>query len=404
MKMANGEALVADQLSGAYDELGAIFHKISLYPFGVMLSSLGMSHSTFLHEKGGLSKGRVHQGNLDKLRPNTQKKLVESLSSFAVDEGLKKGYTEDEVHERLESMPRCSNGDRADFAGMLHSLQSPERMLPLSIAVALAIDELFLVLQRAHQSGDLEAFKCAVLEFARSQKWHELPEVCGNTFDGFVRKWNEIKNWEQAKELADKFFMEVFASFHCALDVEWANQYFAGFCDRPVLPLIAPKPTPKALTGEKLKAKDGLLHRPVRRLLEFSAAVIYRNYKKEWPASRPTVKQLAEWMNFDEDQVCNYIDGSSALTSAKFLEHWEQMCRWISGEDDEQCLAHPSVMCVFALGWQAGWIKRTKTKKVISFVFLDKDWDYHWVMYRARWAGQLQVAERTLEWPDWLVS
>ena len=404
MTKAIEEVLDVDQQSSAYDKLGAILRIAPQYPFGVMLPSLGMSYNTFLHEKGGLSKGRVHQGNLDKLRPSTQRKLLESLRSFVINEGLKKGYTEGEVHERLDSMPRCSNGDGADFAGMLHSLQRTERMLPLSISVALAIDELLLVLQKAHQAGDLEAFKCAVLEFVRSQKWHELPEVCGVTFDCFVNKWKETKSWEQGRPLADKFLMEVFASFHCALDVEWANHYFAGFCDRPVLPLIAPNPTPKALKGEKLKATDGLLHRPVRRLLEFSAAVIHRNYKKEWPASRPTVNQLAEWMNFDEDQVYNYIDGSSALTSEKFLEHWEQMCRWISGKDDDQCLAHPSVMCVFAIGWQAGWIKRTKTKKVISFVFLDKDWDYHWAMYRARWAGQLQVSERTLEWPDWLVS
>ena len=101
MKMANGEALVADQLSGAYDELGAFFHKVSLYPFGVMISSLGMSYNTFLHEKGGLSKGRLHQGNLDKLRPSTQKKLLESLRSCAVDEGLKKGYESHRVWWRL---------------------------------------------------------------------------------------------------------------------------------------------------------------------------------------------------------------------------------------------------------------------------------------------------------------
>ena len=404
MTNANEEALVADQSSAAYDELGSILQKVSLYPFGVMFSSLGMSSTTFLHEKGGLSKGRVHQGNFDNLRPSTQRKVLENFRSSAVDEGFKKGYTEDEVDERLDSMPRCSNGQGADFAGMLHCLQNAERLLPLSIAVALAIDELLLVLQRAHHLGDFEAFKCAVLEFVQSQKWHELPEVCGDTFDCFVSKWQETKSWEQVRPLADKFLVEVFASFHCALDVEWANQYFAGFCDRSVLPLIAPKPTPKVLSGEKLKATDGLLHRPVRRLLEFSAAVIHRNYKKEWPVSRPTVKQLAEWMNFDEDRVYNYIDGSSALTSAKFLEHWEQMCRWISGEDDEQCLANPSVMCVLAIGWQAGWIKRTKTKKVISFVFLDDDWTYHWAMYRARWSGQLKVAEKVLDWPDWLVN
>lgn len=404
MTKAIEEVLDADQQSAAYDKLGVSLRIVPQYPFGIMFPSLGMSYNTFLHEMGGLSKGRIHQGNLDKLRMSKQKELLENLRSSAVAEGLKKGYTEDEVHERLDSMPRCSNGEGADFAGMLHSLQSPERLLPLSIAVALTIDELLLTLRTSHKAGDLEAFKCAVLQFVRSEKWHELPEVCGDTFDGFVRKWSEIRNWEQAKHLADKFFMEVFASFHCALDVEWANQYFAGFCDRPVLPLIAPKPTAKALAGEKLKATDGLLYRPVRRLLEFSAAVIHRNYKKEWPASRPTVRQLAEWMNFDEDQVYNYIDGSSALTSEKFLEHWEQMCRWISGEQDERYLAHPSVMCVFSIGWQAAWIRRTKTKKVISFVFLDKDWDYHWAMYRARWAGQLQVAERTLEWPNWLVS
>jgi len=57
------------------------------------------------------------------------------------------------VRERADSMPRCRNGAAANFAGMLHSLQSPERTLPLSIAVALAIDELLLGLQRAHHAA-----------------------------------------------------------------------------------------------------------------------------------------------------------------------------------------------------------------------------------------------------------
>lgn len=34
--------------------------------------------------------------------------MLESLVLFAVDEGLRKGYTEDTVRERADSTPRCS--------------------------------------------------------------------------------------------------------------------------------------------------------------------------------------------------------------------------------------------------------------------------------------------------------
>lgn len=355
-----------------YEQVNLMVQKMQSYPLGIMLPGLGMNLNTFMRKVGGLSAGRVAQGSFDKLKPSTWEKVHARSQEWALCTIKDQGWREEEAREMLQSMPVCSKGREAGFAGLLHSMQWPgDLQLPLSIEFGLAVDEMLHWLQAALATDDCTLFAQHVIHFLELQKWSELESLCGKQFDAVVQAWASATTWDAIQPLADKFLMEVLHSFFAAADVEWGNYYFSGFLDVPALPFVAPKPAEGLQFGLKLKPKQALLRRPVRRLFELSATLIYRYYSKEWPEQKPTVQQLAHWLNVDEDVVYNYLDGSKLLTFEDFRQLWDEMHRWIGLEtkrDKPEQIAVPSLLVLFATGWQATLIERGKNKKIQSFV------------------------------------
>lgn len=396
----------SDEERLAYAEVEVMLRHLKIYPLGLVLPSMGLTASTFLQKIGGLSAARVSQGNLDKLRPSTLVKMKSHALTKAIETGLSNGIDGEEVRRRFQSAPICSNSEEAGFASLLHFFQSPdELLLPKSIAVALSIDELLQELSAAHRSRAVAPFRLAIQNFLLEQEWCTLPSVCEKAFKDTLQDWEAASDWITIQAQSDKFFLELVFSFFAAIDVEWADQYFAGTCVEPVFALVSPKPIAKLLAGAKVGRKDALLVRPVRRLLELSAALIHHHYKEGWLSSRPHALELAEWMSekdSDSDHFYNYLDGSKSFTAADFLSCWKTMCKNISGED--AMLQPPLLLCVVAIGWQSSLIKRNKNKKITSFVYFTDADQHHWLMYRKRWQGHLQVAEQTFKWPDWLLN
>lgn len=390
----------------AYLQIKQGVQTMQLYPLGIMLPGMGMNFTTFMREVGGLSTGRVAQGNFDRLRPSTLGKVLKNAQEWALGRIKAQGWPEEEGREMIQGRPVCSNGREAGFAGLLHSMQRPDGLqLPLSIGFGLAVDELLYSLQDALEAHDCALFGQHVIQFLEQQKWSELEELGGKQFDAVVQEWGIATTWDSIQPLADKFLQEALQSFFAAADLEWANFYFSGFVDAPVLPLVAPKPTEAGLSGEKLKPKQQLLRRPVRRLFELNATLIYYKYFKAWPARRPAVQELARWMKEDEDVVYNYLDGSKLLTFEDFRKYWNEMHCWIAREakqDEPEQIGVPNLLLLFAIGWQATLIQRGENKKIKSFIYFGDEIPRHWNMYRKRWDSHLQRAEETLEWPAWL--
>lgn len=387
----------------AHRQIFEMLKSMQIYPMEISLPVMGMSYSTYLTSVAGLSPARVSKGGFDRLRPSTSMRMEQRAQEYALAMIKGKGWPEEVGEALLKTVPVCSAGRPATFAAFLHYLQRPEGLqLPLSIGFALDVAELIFALLDAHQADDCVEFANVVTQFLAAQQWNELSTLCGRSFDEVWGQWEAVVSWTEVKPLCDQFLTEVLFSYLAAVDVEWADYYFSGGCDRPVLPLVAPKPTAKALSGERLKPKEGLLFRPVRRLFEFSAGLIYRSHHKEWPRQAPNARELAWWMNEDEEVVYNYLDGSKQLTAQDFESRWDALFFGITG--DAESFATPNLLALFAIGWQATLINRGKDKKIKSFVFFTDELPCHWQMYRRRWQDQLQVAERTLEWPDWLVS
>lgn len=389
-----------------YLQIKHVVHAMQIYPLGIMLPGMGMNFNTFLRKVGGGSAGRVAKGNFDQLRPSTLEKVHKNSQEWALGRMKEQGWSEEEGREMFLSRPVCSNGREAGFAGFLHSLQSPDELqLPLSIGFGLAVDELLHSLHAALETNDCILFGDHAVQFLEQQKWSELESLGEKQFDAAVQAWMLATTWDAIQPLADKFLQEVLHSFLAAADLEWGNYYFSGSIDAPVLPLVAPKPADGLQLGEKLKPKQQLLRRPVRRLFELSATLIYRKYFKVWPDHRPTVQQLSAWMHEDEEVVYNYLDGSKLLTFDDFRVRWDDMHRWIALEakqDEPEQIGVPSMLLLFAIGWQATLIKRGENKKIQSFIYFGDEIPRHWKMYRKRWDSQLQRAEETLEWPAWL--
>jgi len=387
----------------AYLQIKHVVDAMQIYPLGIMLPGMGMNFNTFLRKVGGLSAGRVAKGNFDQLRPSTWEKVHKNSQEWGLGLFKQKGWSEEEGREIFQNMPLCSEGRDAGFAVLLHSMQRPGGLqLPLSIGFGLAVDELLYSLQSALEADDCVLFGDHVIQFLEQQKWSELENLSDKQFDIVVQEWVVVTTWDAIQPLADKFLQEVLLSFFAAADVEWGNFYFSGFMDAPVLPLVAPKLAEGLNLDEKLKPKQSLLRRPVRRLFELSATLIYRQCFKAWPAHRPTVQQLAAWMAEDEEVVYNYLDGSKSLTYEDFSKRWEEMFRWIAPNDRLEQISEPNLLVLFTIGWQATLIKRDKNKKILSFTYFGDEISHHWNMYRKRWHDHLQYADETLEWPAWL--
>lgn len=395
----------ADKLS-SHHQIKQWVQGMQFYSLGILLPGMKMNYNTFLRDLGGLSAGRVAQGNFDQLRPSTWEKVHKNTQEWALGRIKAKGWSEEEGREMIQSRPVCSKGREAGFAGLLHCMQRPDGLqLPLSIGFGLAVDELLHSLQAALAADDCMMFGDHVVQFLEQQKWSELESLGDKQFDAAVQEWMLATTWDAILPLADKFLQEALSSFLAAADLEWGNFYFSGFIDTPVLPLVAPKPADGLQLGEKLKPKQQLLRRPVRRLFELSATLIYRKYFKAWPEHRPTVQQLAAWMHEDEEVVYNYLDGSKLLTIDDFRVRWDEMHRWIALEakqDEPEQIGAPNLLLLFAIGWQATLIQRGENKKIKSFIYFGDEIQRHWNMYRKRWSSHLQRAEETLEWPVWL--
>lgn len=83
----------------AYLQIKQGVQTMQLYPLGIMLPGMGMNFTTFMREVGGLSTGRVAQGNFDRLRPSTLGKVLKNAQEWALGRIKAQGWPEEEGRE-----------------------------------------------------------------------------------------------------------------------------------------------------------------------------------------------------------------------------------------------------------------------------------------------------------------
>lgn len=395
-----------------------------LLPFHAYAEGRKQSIRSLLHEATGLSKARIAQGNLEKIRPSTLRAIEIHQNQL-----LEKSFSDNQAalenfRERIAKLPKISSGSYAMWAGWVHMFENlPNCSLPISKAVALVADELLVALHDACLVDDLATFKRILqdhlMHHGLTIQW-TTESVVLSVPEEELAILQAVTNWEQAEELIKKTLDYLYWDIISTLDAEWSGEYFGGRASSPLFSLVMVRPQDGLLETMRITSRKNILHRPSRRLLEFLYALIYFCRYKNWPKIRPTPKEIAEAID-DENlierkiyaaTVSNHFDGSLKLTLDLVSTYWNLLCKkFLQDRKEGNFPAPPDPLIMLALQWQ----KLLVWDNGRSFVVLnEQQYSVLWENRRNQWNVQQveQMKNRPLigqhktepiEWPKWMI-
>ena len=368
-------------------------------------AAMKLSVSSAISEMSGVSKSHIANGGLGRLKPKKQEAVRETARERGLALAQKKGWSREEYDQVQSSAPRLVNDDVASWASWIHVIQNSEHApLPLVTALALERDEFIDFLARAFDANEPETFCGAVAELIVEEQT-EHPEDANHDL---LYQWGALTTWEGiAKPFAD-LTQFLLIDFLAALDSEWGARYFAPMEPQPVFLWVAPRLNPDWKEGQTKTRNQ--VYRPIRRLLEFTYAIVERAYLDTWPDAVPGRKTVAEAVGLSDYLVGNLFDGTRKLGFEEFESFWESMCRQPRLQRKRIGLASlPNVLVLVALSWNETLVRTGSGMRLKSATLLDEaDYRGRWKFYRELWATQLgpiQPADKESDrWPGWLTS
>lgn len=395
--------------------MARVLQAFTLMPFHSLAEGRNQSMRSLFQELTGLSKSRIAKGNLDAIRPSTQKK-IEAYQQCWMEEHFKddpEAFAR--AREQVATSPRTRSGANAPLAGWVHWFEHlPDCPLPISKAVALVADDLVEELLTACQADDLAAVKQTVLQHfehhGQAARIGDEPLAMPPP-EAELAAWQSMENWEQAEKLTRTLVEHLYLDLICAFDAEWSSEYFLGRQCLPLFPLVMVRPQDGLLETKKIASRKNVIYRPSRRLLEFLYALVFHIRRKRWPANSPSPKALAAALGMDTVMVNNYFDGSRKLTLDLAYDYWVHLYQhFLPDKKVGERVVPPFPMIMLALHWQTLLVQDNGK----TFILLDQEkYNTLWPYRRRQW--EVQQAERykdrskaghpkpePIEWPGWM--
>ena len=400
-----------------------VLEAFALIPVHMLAENRNQSMPSWLHHQSGLSKARISQGNIDRVRPSTLKKIEVHQQRL-----LEEQHTDPEMlsyaRKQIATAPQTRAGMHGIWSGWIHMVEVlPQIPLPISKEVGLVIDELIEALLAACRDEDLAKFKQILL---RHIEHHgvavRVGEEPGAEFatESVLVKLLALEDWAQTASFTKRFSDNLYLDMISALDAEWSSHYFSGRQNSPLFPLVMVRPQNGLLKGHMSGSRKNLFFRPSRRLLESLYALVFYIRHKKWPTKPPSPQTLAnilyrpgEQEVLDNTVVSSYFDGSTQLTFDLVCDYWEQMFHYFMPERNEgEKIDPPLPMIMLALQWQTLFVEdRGK-----SFLLLDlerynllwlhrrQQWEVHQVKQNKLSPQSSHKNEDPIEWPVWMLS
>lgn len=366
----------------------------------------GKSFRPWLTEVTGLSSGRIAQGNLEKVRNSTVKRIQESATAWFHEQGKKGGWSADEIKAQIAAAPKKLDGTVGLWASWIQSMEVLDAIrLPSTIAMALKTDELLQSLIEACNIADMDKFKQTVCTHQKCIALLKLNTAIGQTKPNSSDvKWTTTSDWSEPGPALKNLLESLMFDIYTALDAEWGSQYFQAMKPMPLFLWVAPRINEDWDIHSGTKPSKNPIHRPVRRLMELCHALIHRHYRAHWPSVPVGRSELGKAIDLSDTLVGNYFDGTKKLTLRDFSRYWNNLCSHISGKNDKADFPRcPVPLGVMAITWQETLILNSSKSKLMSFILLDED-DYYnrWQYHRLNGAGQRSSGD--VDWPDWLLN
>lgn len=396
--------------------MARVLREFTLMPLLALAEGRNLSVRSLVQEVTGLSRARIASGNLDAVRPSTQKKIEVHQQQLLVDHFKDNPEALERVRMHIAASPRTRSGADAPWAGLIHGFEHfPAHPLPQSKAAALVVDELVEALMNACQAGDLATFRGTLVNHF---EYHGMAIRVGKepvtepAAPSDLAAMRALEDWPQTTQLTRRLADDLYLDLISTLDVEWGRWYFGGMQSLPLLPLVMVRLQDGLLEGKKPKSPKNVFIRPQRRLLEFFYAIMAHRFNGKWDKGPARPKALAQALDLLESDVSNYFDGTRKLTYKKVDNYWSQLFkhfskgRWIP----EEMPAPPMPMVVLALHWETLLIREGGRKIVLP------DIEYYNVLWKHRqrqWETLQAEREKDapnaghpkrdrIEWPAWM--
>lgn len=355
----------------------------------------GVKPNTLLATVSGLSKSRIAEGSLDRLRPSSLKRAEEHSLRIARARALEAGWSQVEFDEVLRSVPRLADGQQAQLGGMIHFWAKADGVdLMETIGRAIAFEDFVVSLNNAATGGRWAVARQAALALLSSVSDQEFGSV------NQISEWESVRGWQQLRPLLDRLLMDAYENLFVALDVEWGAQYFRALKPQPVLLWLSPE---VELTREGRLARRNGIRRPIRKLLELTFLVAERGHANRWPRKPPGRSRVGSILGQTDADAGNYFDGTKKLSLRAFETWWLKLTADMRSrfKVTEQMQA-PMMLARVALLWQGYWVE-TAGGKPRSIIVLDQEkYRRQWQYIRRRLTARFPNGQG--DWPDWLTA
>lgn len=370
-------------------------------PLNVELLLDGRSLGSVLAERTGLSPSRLRSGDQRPFRETTIRRAVEKANSWSRERLVALKFTPIEADAFIDQMPSRKFGRTCPFGDHLHRLSGGDsQIFTLTQPLAERIDELCSTLAFARESGNLSAYRFALLNanWLQDLRWWE-----GSGFSAAHarQKVAEVSDWNAMDSVTKVPFANVWFSFTAAIDLEFTTRYFVSFAPRPLFLDLLPVLGPLAVLGSEIElpARDRF-RLPTRRLLELCYSLLHFRAQSVWPSAAPTRQDIAAASGYRDVDIGNFYDGTKKLTGNVFDELWRAMARDFAPLS-EQLPPSPTPLLLAALTWQSNFVSFDAKSKIRELTLFEGcEYLTWWHAHRQAWNAELRVG--TVEWPVWL--
>ncbi len=376
--------------------------QILLVPWVIFFWLSGKTTVPFLAEMSGLSKSLLRRRRLRNLKESTKQSAIASADKFFLDKTAKQKWNKEDatVSGFQQAAPSILAGEPRPYADFIYLQGTPDSpRLPLTVAFAEEIDKLLNRMLAAIHRNDLELFKRDFVNFDWGNAYPRS-DVDRHDADCRMDAFRAAQSLDAALTFADPFVWDLLVSLFAALDAEHCSTYFVKFRPRPLLLLITPKLNVKVdlnAQSQEFPRRD-FADLPVRRLLEFSHAIVFWVKEKRWPDKPVGRKKLGEALGYGDQVIGNLFDGTKNMNATSYDRIWRYMWTKVA-KCESPYFSWPLLLATIVC--QKLLITRDPNQKLKSFVLIGhEDYTRLWNWHRQRWASQL--SEGTEDWPAWL--
>lgn len=366
-------------------ELGKVLAALQVLPLAYLASLRGVAPLTHLQDVTGLSRSRLSNRS-QTLNSSTRLRIREHADEASRTNLKSAGLSEAEIETAMHRVYQVKDAGGGFWAEIWIALDDAVKpMLGECAECGRGFDQLLEQAATAVKADDPRTAATAFSDYA--SQWSGDAEVDSAPLGVHAAHWAGAVDWVEVERLSRELLEHALFDQFAHVDAVWGALFFRRFAPRPIFRFVMP-----TWSGERG------VHRPARRLLEFSYAACHWAAHKRWPNRAPRAADIALALGVDNSVVSNYFDGTKRLRYKQFEPLWADLQKHFGFRDD---LPLPYPLVAAAICWQHQLVTVSSTHKVESLILVGDAYENMW-----RWRSSRMTAQSSGKepWAEWLTA